>query len=79
MERKRVKGRFVAENKDDKGGVVKKPIAAPTASSQPNPHQVSPQNAAAKPRSLVGLLLDKWKRSRTAGNDFAAASTHAAD
>jgi hypothetical protein len=65
MERKRVKGRFVAE---DKGGVVKKQIAAPTEDPQP---------PAAKPRSLVGLLLHKWKRSRSGGKDFAA--THAAD
>jgi hypothetical protein len=72
MERKRVKGRFVAE---DKGGVVTRQIAAPTAS----PHQTSPQSSAAKTRSLVGLLLDKWKRSRTGGKDFAATSTHAAD
>lgn len=72
MERKRIKGRFAAE---DKGGVVRKQTAVPAEA----PHQASPQPAAAKSRSLVGLLLDKWKRSRTAGNHFAAASTHAAD
>ncbi|MDW5265715.1 MULTISPECIES: hypothetical protein [Acidobacteriaceae] len=58
MERKRVKGRFVAE---DKGGVVRKEVAAPEA----NPHQASQQNPAtpSRAKSLVGLLLNKWKRS----------------
>jgi hypothetical protein len=56
MERKRIKGRFAAE---DKGGVVKKQIAAPTADSQ----QATPQSRA---KLLVGSLLDKWKqRSRS--------------
>lgn len=63
MERKRVKGRFVAEDKTDKGGVVKKQIAEPAPESAPGQHQaVSPGPA----KSLVGTLLDKWKqRSRT--------------
>lgn len=61
MERKRVKGRFVAE---DKGGVVKKQVAAP---------------APSRPRSLVRLLLDKWKRSRTGGKNLNATSTQTAN
>jgi len=72
MERKRIKGRFAPE---DKGGVVKKQIAAPAASS----HQASPQSSARRTRSLVGLLLDKWKRARSGGNSLNAASTQAAD
>lgn len=72
MERKRVKGRFVAE---DKGGVVKKQVVAPAAS----PHQTSPQSSAGGARSLVGQLLDKWKRSRSGGKDLNAASTQAAN
>jgi hypothetical protein len=56
MERKRIKGRFAAE---DKGGVATKQIAAP----EPNRNQAAPPNRA---KSLVGSLLDRWKqRSRT--------------
>ena len=55
MERKRVKGRFVAE---DKGGVVKDHVAAPVTEQQ-----AAPQSRA---KALVGSLLDKWKqRSRS--------------
>lgn len=55
MERKRIKGRFAAE---DKGGVVKKQIAAPEAEQ----HHAAPSRA----KALVGSLLDKWKqRSRS--------------
>ena len=53
MERKRIAGRFAAE---DKGGVVKK--------------QPAPQSRA---KSLVGLLLDKWKQKAC------GAAPHAAD
>jgi hypothetical protein len=57
MERKRIKGRFAAEDKTDKGGVVKNQATAPAA------EQAAPPNRA---KSLVGSLLDKWKqRSRT--------------
>jgi len=56
MERKRIKGRFAAE---DKGGVVKKQVAAPATEQ----HQAAPQSRA---KTLVGSLLDKWKqRSRS--------------
>jgi hypothetical protein len=59
MERKRIKGRFAAEDKTDKGGVVKNQATAPTAEQ----HQAAPPNRA---KSLVGSLLDKWKqRSRS--------------
>jgi len=64
MERKRIKGRFAPE---DKGGAVKKQIAAP--------HQTPPN----RPRSLVALLLDKWKRSRSGGKDLKATSAQAAN
>lgn len=52
MERKRIKGRFAAE---DKGGVVKKPVAAPATEQ----HQPAPRSRA---KSLVGSLLDKLKQ-----------------
>lgn len=62
MERKRIKGRFAAE---DKGGVVKKEVAAPATEQ----HQAAPQQQAApqgRAKALVGSLLDKWKqRSRS--------------
>ncbi len=61
MERKRIKGRFAAE---DKGGVVTKQIAAP----EPEQHQAAPHHAVPQSRAkaLVGSLLDKWKqRSRS--------------
>jgi hypothetical protein len=77
MERKRVKGRFVAESKQDKGGVVSRQITAPAA----HPHQAVPQSPAIQgsPRSLVASLLDKWKQARSGGTRSAATSTSAAD
>lgn len=67
MERKRIKGRFAPE---DKGGVIKRNIAAPAA---------NPQAPTGRARSLVGQLLDKWKRARSGGNSLNAASAQAAD
>lgn len=52
MERKRIKGRFAAE---DKGGVVKKQVEAPTA----EPPRAIPRHRA---ESLIGSLLDRWKQ-----------------
>lgn len=72
MERKRIAGRFAAE---DKGGVVKRQPASPRARktiSQPaavsiQPAEVGQKDSSPQPKgrgkNLIHLLLQSWKRS----------------
>lgn len=56
MERKRVAGRFAAE---DKGGIAKKRTPQPAAGAQP---EAAPQQPKTRKKNLVRLLVDRLKK-----------------
>jgi hypothetical protein len=82
MERKRVAGRFAAE---DKSGVVKKRSAAASRTIQGNPQPVevvenpapkdTPRSSGNRAKNFVGLLLNSFKKGR--GTEPSAVSTPA--
>ena len=79
MERKRIAGRFAAE---DKGGVVKK-RASQAKQGNPQPVEVvgnpapkdTPRSSGNRAKDFVGLLLNSLKKGR--GGEPSAASTPA--
>ena len=83
MERKRIAGRFAAE---DKGGVVKKQSTAASRAIQGNPQPVevienlapkdTPRSSGNRAKDFVGLLLNSLKKGRSAEPSTVSTPAH---